>query len=659
MGSPRKARPIAASKGALPPYRAQLATLVQEAPSGSEWIHELKYDGYRIGCLIHAPEVRLESRRGNDWTSSFPELVEAARHVPARLAVLDGEVAIVAPSGKTSFQALQNAFAGGGRAGLSYFAFDLLHLDGRDISKLPLDARKAELRSVLQSLPADSIIRYSDHFEEDGALILRRACEIGAEGIVSKRRDLPYRPGRNAGWLKAKCIQRQEFVIGGFTDPEGSRQGIGSVLVGYYEGDELRFASKVGTGLGFTAQYLSKLRQLLESIEQKQSPFTPRPPGWLGRNAHWVQPVLVAEVAFTEWTDDAGIRHPSLQGFRQDKRAQEVVRESPHRAALPVGNVEASVSRNGASPGRPRPGAMVVRGTAITSPERVVYPAFGFTKLDLAHFYDDVAERMLPHVRGRPLTLVRCERGVTKADGLRTECSFLHHSEGWHRWAPPSVRRVRIREQKKTGEYLVVDSAEALVALVQGDIVEIHVWNTTTDHIEQPDRMIFDLDPAPDVTWSALLDGARALRKRLESVGLKSWPRLTGGKGLHVVVPLQPELGWDAVYEYSHVVADSMARDAPSTFTTVFSKKMRAAKILVDYKRNHRAATAIASYSTRARPNGSVAIPLSWAELNATPRSDLFTVTSVKERLQAKKRDPWRGFWTCRQNLTARTGHGR
>jgi bifunctional non-homologous end joining protein LigD len=327
----KKARAATGAPG-LPRYRAQLATLVETPPSGPEWLHELKYDGYRIGCYIDNGAVRLESRRGRDWTQSFPEVVEAAKALGVRQALLDGEVAIVLPDGRTSFQALQNAFSGAPRAGLSYFVFDLLHLDGEDLAALPLEHRKRRCEKLLRRARKNSIIRYSEHLEIDGPTLLERTCELGGEGIISKRRDQPYRPGRNEGWLKTKCVKRQEFVIGGFTDPEGSRSGIGALLVGYHEESLLRFGGKVGTGRGFTAKYLAEVRKQLEALEQKQCPFVPPPPGTVGRNAHWVKPVLTGEVVFTEWTQGGNVRHGSFQGFRADKRARDVIREEPRRA---------------------------------------------------------------------------------------------------------------------------------------------------------------------------------------------------------------------------------------------------------------------------------------------------------------------------------------
>jgi bifunctional non-homologous end joining protein LigD len=353
----------APSRG-LPPYRAQLATLEKTPPAGTGWVHEIKYDGYRIGCALERGRATLWSRRGNDWTAQLPDVAEAVRALPVRSALLDGEVAALLPDGRTSFQALQNAFSGGRRT-LAYFVFDLLHLDGEDVSRRPLEERKAILERLLAG-SGGGIVRQAQHFAGSGADVLREACRLGLEGIVSKRLGEPYRPGRNASWVKTKCVLRQEFVIGGFTDPEGSREGIGALLAGYREGESLRFAGKVGTG--FTNQSARALRRRLEPLETGECPFTPRPSGWPGRSAHWVRPELVCEVAFAEWTGDGKIRHPSFQGLREDKRAEEVVRERPAASAPTATQAPAPAKPPAPTPARterkrgaarrpPRPGA--------------------------------------------------------------------------------------------------------------------------------------------------------------------------------------------------------------------------------------------------------------------------------------------------------------
>lgn len=615
----------------VPAYRAQLATLTTEAPSGGQWLHELKYDGYRIGCEIARGKVQLHSRREREWTVQFPEIVEAAKRLPVKSALLDGEAAVVLPSGVTSFQALQNYFSGGSEGRITYFVFDLLYLDGEVIAELPLEERKERLRALLADVSKDSVLRFSAHFDIEGPELLAKACALGAEGIVSKRREQAYRPGRNEGWLKTKCVKRQELVIGGFTDPEGSRAGIGSLLVGYYEGKALRFGGKVGTGPGFNARYLSELRRELETLEQRECPFEPRPPGWLGKHAHWVAPKLTGEVVFTEWTAGGHVRHGSFQGIRRDKAPKQVAKEVP----------------------RADEGARAVLGVTISTPERPVYPALGFTKLDLAQLYAELAEHLLPYVADRPLTLVRCEKGATKEDALRSECKFLRHEPGWHRWAHPPIRRVQIQEQRKVGEYLVVDSPEGLVSLIQGDIVEIHCWNSRASDLERPDRIVFDLDPGADVPWSKVVEAARLLRRELEQLGLECWPKLTGGKGLHVVLPFEAQHGWAEVYGLAQSVAAATARHDPEGLTLEFAKSGRETKILIDYKRNHRAAVAVAAYSTRARPEGTLSFPLDWRDLKATDTRPLVTVESAVAKLK-RRADPWKDYWACRQTLTAR-----
>jgi bifunctional non-homologous end joining protein LigD len=405
--------------------------------------------------------------------------------------------------------------------------------------------------------------------------------------------------------------------------------------MGYYDGGSLRFGGKVGTGPGFNARYLSEMRRELETLEQPLCPFEPRPPGWLGKNAHWVRPELSGEVVFTEWTEGGHVRHGSFQGIRRDKPARRIEKEAPQPTPAEAGDTR-------------------VRGIAITTPERPVYRALGFDKLDLAQLYDGLAEYMLPHIEDRPLTLVRCDKGIGKADALRSECKFLRHEPGWHRWAHPPIRRIEIQEQRKVGEYLVVHSPEALISLVQGDIVEIHCWNSRAGDVERPDRIIFDLDPGSGVSWSKVVDAAKLLKKELETLGLDCWPKLTGGKGLHVVLPFRPEHGWPEIYAFAQSVAAAVARHDPAAFTLDFSKAGRETKILIDYKRNHRAAVAIAAYSTRAVPEGTLSFPIGWQDLKRTRTAPRVTVENVLTKLAGRKKDPWSDYWSSHQSLSAK-----
>ena len=641
---------------ALPPYRAQLARLVKQPPAGDEWLHEMKYDGYRIGCRIENGRVTLISRNGKDWTESFPEIAAAAADLGTRKALLDGEVAIVLPDGRTSFQALQNAFSGGSRRGLVYFVFDLLHLEGANLQQTALDERKDELLRLVGRPTARGRIRYSEYVAGQGDRMFAEACRLGLEGIISKRRDAPYKPGRAETWLKTKCVNRQEFVIGGFTDPEGSRQGIGALLVGFHEPDgRLTFGGKVGTG--FTAAIARGLRKRLEQLEQRDCPFDPPPKGWLGKNAHWVKPRLVAEVVFTEWTEEGKIRHPSFQGLRADKRPREVTRERaanapPPAAASAARNFPragaASAARNvgsasgGAVSRGPASRSAEVLGVRISHPDRVLYPQEGITKLALARFYERIAGWMVPHLEARPLTLVRCP------EGLRKQCFYMKHSKVW---APPALRRVLIPEKTKIGEYLVVDDVAALISLVQMDVLEIHTWNSRVETVELPNRIVFDIDPGAQVSWARVVETARLVRQMLESVGLESFAKTTGGKGLHVVVPLAPRADWRACLEFSRAFAEAIARHDPGLYTTAFAKAGREKKILIDYLRNNRTNTSVAAFSTRARERAPVSMPVRWDEVTTALRPAAWTVLTVERRLTRLRHDPWAGYWKTRQRL--------
>jgi bifunctional non-homologous end joining protein LigD len=613
-------------------YEPQLATLVKAPPSGDEWVHEIKYDGYRIGCRVRGGRVTLITRNGNDWTAAFPEIVDDVGGLGLRDALLDGEVAVVLPDGRTSFQALQRAASGeASRHTLVYFVFDLLRLEGERIAALPLEERKSRLKA-LTSQNTTGRIRYSEDVHGSGARFFTHACGAGLEGIISKRRDLPYQPGRHGGWLKTKCIKRQEFVIGGFTDPEGTRVGIGALLVGYYEASRLIFSGKVGTG--FTRNSSLDLRKRLGSIAQSGCPFDPPPEGALARSARWVKPTLIAEVEFTEWTGDGKIRHPSFQGLRADKKASDVVRER----AVARAPKSSPRSRRPASPE-----SNTVAGVRISHGERLLYPDPPISKIDLAHYYEQIADWVIPHVAGRPLTLVRCPTGIT------APCFYMKHSK---LWAPEPLRRVRVREKTKVGDYLIADTVAAIVGLAQMDVLEIHTWNSVIDDVERPNRIVMDLDPGEHVAWAQVLQAARTVRKALEALDLESYAKTTGGRGLHVVVPLAPQAGWDECLDFSRALAEAIERTDPDLYTTQFAKAGRERKILIDYLRNNRTNTSIAAFSSRAREHATVSVPVSWEELKTSLKPDGLTVKTVPQRLARLARDPWKGYWTSRQKLT-------
>jgi len=629
-----------------PDYVPQLATLVDTPPSGDEWLHEIKYDGYRIGARVRHGRVSLYTRNGNDWTGAFPDVADAVGKLALGDALIDGEVAVVLPDGRTSFQALQNT-AGGNRGTLVYFVFDLLRLNGEHLESRSLEERKALLKKLVGTRSTGRI-RFSEHIAGNGQAFFSEACRAGLEGIVSKRRDQPYRAGRHGGWVKTKCVQRQEFVIGGFTDPEGMRAGIGALLIGYYEDDRLVFCGKVGTG--FTQKLALSLRARLERIEQKTCPFSVPPAGSLGRNAHWVKPEVVGEVAFTEWTSDGKIRHPSFQGLREDKDPRQITREKPV-IADPKGprRVRQTTIRTSTGPGRTvqvrqNPNAHVVADVSISHPDRILYPGLKLSKIDVARYYESIKDWIVPHVAGRPLTLVRCPEGISG------ECFFMKHSKVW---APKALRRVRIREKTKLGEYLIADDITGVVSLAQMGVLEIHTWNSIFEDVERPNRLVFDLDPGNDVDWPAVVRGARMVRDALNALKLESFVKTTGGRGLHVVVPLTPHADWQQCLDFSRALSERFEQAQPELYTTAFAKAGRSRKILIDYLRNNRTNTSIAAYSTRAREGAPVSLPITWEELRVSldPRS--FTILTAPRRLAKLKADPWGGYWTCRQKLTA------
>lgn len=624
----------------------QLATLAKEAPEGEQWLHEVKFDGYRMICRIDGGRIDLLTRNHKNWTENLPSLAQTLKRLPVKQAILDGEVVVVRPDGTTDFQDLQNAFSENRVNDLHYYFFDVLHLDGADLTGVPLEDRKRVLKSVVEryALPH---VHYSEHFDGSGAAFLKQACKTHLEGIICKRRDQLYRPGRGYDWLKVKCIKTGEFVIGGYSEPSGARTGFGALLVGYHDRKKgLLYAGKVGTG--FTDATLQLLRERLEPLERDASPFSNLKRG--GRGTHWVAPELVAQVVFGNRTRDGRLRHAAFQGLREDKPATEVTVEKP----VPL----TQVARR--APGKSPPRATKIEkgsladhhdynaraetlaGVRLTSPDKVLYPEQGITKLELANYYRLVSDWILPHIADRPLVLVRCPEGREK------ECFYQKHPPAG---MPKNLRQVRIRQSKKTAPYVVVDDVGGLISLAQVGALEIHAWGSRVDHLEKPDRLIFDLDPDPTVPWRRVVDSARQVRDFLKELGLESFVKTTGGKGLHLVVPIQRRHDWDQVKEFCKQVADLIVAADPAHYTANMSKAARPGKIFLDYLRNGRGATAIVAYSTRARPNAPVSVPLTWQELTPGIRSDQFTIRNIAHRLASLRQDPWEGIDQVRQGL--------
>jgi bifunctional non-homologous end joining protein LigD len=624
----------------------QLATAGAKAPAGDGWIHEIKFDGYRVAARIEGGDARLFTRNGHDWTDRFPEIAATLRRLPVRRALLDGEVVALRPDGISSFGALQAALSASSTAPLRYQAFDLLHLDDHDLRAASQLDRKEALRSLLARADLGRRVRYTDHVVGQGPAFFARACRMGLEGIISKRADARYRPGRGRTWSKVKCTRHDEFVVGGYTPPKGSRSALGALLLGAYRGDALVYAGRVGSGFG--ERQLERLSETLRSLERPTSPFEGSVPDAAG--ATWVEPELVVEVAFTERTADGRLRHPTFRGVREDKDPQEIVWGSPGDDAGGGARPGAKAPERRAPPGGAprrisgRKGEAVVAGVRLSNADRVLYAEQGITKLALAQYYESIQEHAIPAMAHRPVAMLRCPQGADEA------CFYQKHPGDAF---PRELPRVTIDEKSGPREYAFIETIADLVRLVQAGVLEVHLWGSRVDAVEKPDTMVIDLDPADDVPWATTRATALALRERLSDLGLTGFARTTGGKGLHVVVPLARRQGWDEVKAFSRALCVLHAADDPAHLVTTASKEKRRGKIYLDYLRNGRGATAIASYSTRARSGAPVAVPVRWDEVNAALRPDRYDVGNVRRRLAALRHDPWEGFADAARPITA------
>jgi len=602
--------PEGAKRAPLPAFvEPQLATLARKPPSGSRWIHEIKFDGYRLQARIDHGEVRLITRGGLDWTERFGgSLVDALAALPCETALIDGELVVENENGASDFAALQTDLGEGHSDRFVFYAFDLIHLDGIDLGSVRLVERKARLERLLAGMPPT--LRYSAHIEADGELVQRHACRLSLEGIVSKLRDGPYRSGRGKGWVKSKCTERQEFVIGGYVPSTTTAKAIGSLVLGYHAGGELVAAGRVGTG--YTAAVARDLYGRLEAIRTESSPFAEPLTAEQARQVRYVRPELVAEVEFRGWTTDRNLRQASFRGLREDKPAAEVVREDT---------------------ADPPPAPRV--GVRLTHPDRLYWPESGVTKEGLADYYAQVWKRMAPFVVGRPLSLVRCPGGISG------QCFFQKHA--W-RGLARGIRQVPDPQDPGGEPLLAIDDLDGLIGLVQAGVLEVHPWGATLAALEEPDLITMDLDPGEGVAWERVIAAAVEVRERLAAAGLAAFVKTSGGKGLHVVAPLEPQAGWDAVKAFAKAIAEAMSADHPDRYVSVVAKAKRRDRILIDYLRNGRGATAVAPYSTRARPGAPVSMPLGWGELSPEVGPAHFTVANAPSRLDNLPADPWAGF---------------
>jgi bifunctional non-homologous end joining protein LigD len=591
-----------------------LASATEKPPHGEQWRHEIKFDGYRIQARIDADEIRLLTRNGLDWTPRFAGIAEALGGLALGSAILDGELIVEDSAGISSFNDLVSDLKKGRLDRLRYYVFDLLYLNGVDLRGASLANRKRLLAAVLASAPHAETIFLSEHFAIDGAKFFEHVSRLGLEGMISKRSDAPYRSGRSKDWLKTRCVLSQEFVVVGYVPSNISRGMIGSLALGYFENNRLVLAGRVGSG--FSQEDAAALFSALDAIKLEKSPLDRKPWPEAEKNIRWVEPHLIVQVQFHGWSGDDMLRHASFRGLRDDKNPSDIVRET------------------GQGPARSDSGGAF----ALTHPERMLWPADGISKQGLADYYLANAQWILPHLVGRPLSLVRCPGGIAG------DCFFAKH--GWAGLGDV-VRRVVTGEKEPS---LIIYDVEGLLSLVQGNVLEIHPWGSTQQFLEKPDRLVFDLDPGDDVSWAAVIEAARDVRACLRAeLKLESFVKTTGGKGLHVVVPLIPSIDWERAKSMCKVFAESMAADSPDRYLAKMSKNARKGRIFIDYLRNGRGATAVAAFSTRARPGATVSIPLAWDELSEAIKSDHYSLRNVDRRLANLHRDPWQEFFMIKQ----------
>jgi len=636
--------PQGGRSGRLPNFiPPSLATLHETAPSGPQWLHEIKFDGYRIEARLDRGKVKLLTRKGLDWTHRFKRIAHAVAVLPAQTALLDGELVVENDKGVSSFAMLQTDLKEGRGDRFVYWAFDLLSLDGRDLTKAPLIERKAALRRLLRGKSKSGAVRYAGHFDEDGPAIFKHACAMDLEGIVSKVRDAPYRSGRSENFVKAKCHNAQEFVVAGFSPSTAMPKAVGALTVAFHEHGKLRYAGRVGTG--YSRQTARDLWRRLQPLRVDRPPVA-LPKDERRKDVIWVKPQLVVETEFRGVTHDGLLRQAAYKGLREDKPARDVVREAP----APVAAAQRHAVRKSA-PARADKTAKrsgnrnaTIANVHLTHPDRVYWPDVGVTKQDLAAYYVSVWDFMAPHVIDRPLAIVRAP------EGIEGETFFQKHIAATIKQSP--LRHV---VPAKEHDVIAVEKLDDLIELVQSGALEIHVRGSTLDRLEICDRIVFDLDPGEGVSWKAIVAAAAETRERLEAEKLTSFVKLSGGKGIHVVVPIDGT-DWDTTKAFAARIANAMAADSPKLYLAKMTKALRHGKIFIDYFRNSREATSVAAYSTRARPCAPVSMPLSWQALPRTTGANQFTVLNAKKHLRA---DPWAEMGKVKQKLPSLSRHRR
>ncbi|SAK75390.1 ATP dependent DNA ligase [Caballeronia glebae] len=631
-----------AVKAKLPAtFKPQLATLVDAAPPGDDWGYEIKFDGYRVLVRIEAVkgkrEVRIYTRNGNDWTAKFSKQVKALDGLDIESGWLDGEAVVLDERGLPDFQALQNAFDVGRPQDIVVYFFDVPYLNGYDLRNVPLVQRRAILKAIIEPLD-DPVLRYSQDFAFHAEDLLKSACDMALEGIIGKRIDSTYVSGRSASWIKLKCRRRQEFVIGGYSEPSGSRGQFGALLLGVYDTHgKLQYAGRVGSG--FDHATLAAVKKELDKRETRRMPFASEPQERSRTPVHWVKPELVAECNFAEWTKERIVRQASFVSLRDDKPARQIVKEEPASAK----KVAVKTAAKKTSATKARASSAEIEGVKISHPERVIDKSTGRTKIDVVEYYASVAEWMLPHLKDRPVSLVRAP------DDIGGELFFQKHS------AKLAIPHITQHADIDPGHppLLTIESPQALVGTAQMGTIELHTWNAVASNIEKPDRMVFDLDPGEGVGWERMIEAAKLTKDLLVELGLTSFCKTSGGKGFHVVVPLAKQASWDVMKDFSQAVAQHMASTLPKLFSAKMGMQNRKGKIFIDYLRNNRGSSTVAAFSLRARPGLGASMPLAWDEVDSVTSGDQWHIGNVRERLDALKGDPWAGYDKARQRLTA------
>ncbi|WP_335944791.1 DNA ligase D [Pseudomonas sp. G166] len=635
-----------ATAGPMPEtLKPELATLVERAPDG-EWLYEIKFDGYRIMARIENGDVRLITRNGHDWTDKLPKQAKALAGLGLESAWLDGEMVVANEQGVPDFQALQNAFEAGSSGKIAYYLFDLPYLNGMDLRKVAVEQRRAALAAVLER-NKDPLLRFSDAFEETPEALLNSACQMQMEGLIGKRLGSAYVSRRSNDWIKLKCKNRQEFVVVGFSDPKGARNAFGALLLGLHDADsgELRYAGKVGTG--FNEITLKSIYQQLLPLETKKAAVVNPPTGYEAKGVHWLEPTLLAEVAFAEMTKEGSVRHAVFHGLRNDKPAKEITQELAKPVKKPSTQKKTSAQApSSTSKANARHKASEVPAmdgkVRITHPDRVIDASSGTTKLQLAEYYASVAEFILPELADRPVALVRAP------DGIAGELFFQKNAE---HLAIPGITSL---DKALTGQpVMIINNAEALIGAVQMSTVELHTWNATTVNLDKPDRFVLDLDPDPALPWKSMVEATQLTLSVLDELGLKAFLKTSGGKGIHVVVPLTRKLGWDEVKGFSHAIVSHMAKLLPDRFSAVSGPKNRVGRIFIDYLRNGLGATTICAYAARTREGLPVSVPIFREEVAELKGANLWNVHNVHERLAQVGHEPWADLKKTRQSITA------